>query len=141
MRRDFPKLHYTFAKKDVDGLAQYNDWVRWVRNRVTCVRPGSSLYPLYTGDYQTLLKGYILEDYSALLSFKYQMKNGSMDNYEYESPTFVASEFGCFSVVFYIEGSILRIQSTNVRSPIFSSCACEIFPTTTICDRHFASQR
>nr|CCA15823.1 conserved hypothetical protein [Albugo laibachii Nc14] len=67
-----PELHYTFSKKNVDGLAHYYNWIRWVKDRVyyygdrlpVHVRPGGSLYPSYSVDYQSTLMEYIMEDYS-----------------------------------------------------------------------------
>ncbi|KAL0587411.1 hypothetical protein ABG067_003030 [Albugo candida] len=82
-----PELHYTFPKKNVDGLSHLYNWIRWIKDRVFYfgdklpdhVRPGGALYPSFRVQYQTTLMEYIMEDYS--LNFIAEITNQDWSNW------------------------------------------------------------
>ncbi|CAI5742746.1 unnamed protein product [Hyaloperonospora brassicae] len=66
------ELRYTFPKHDTNSVTHFLQWVRWARERVSflgdkvpaAVRPGGELYPQFRVNFQEMLLGFILDDYS-----------------------------------------------------------------------------
>uniref|UniRef100_M4B5B0 Prolyl 4-hydroxylase alpha subunit domain-containing protein n=1 Tax=Hyaloperonospora arabidopsidis (strain Emoy2) TaxID=559515 RepID=M4B5B0_HYAAE len=66
------ELRYTFPKHDTNSVSHFFHWVRWTKERVSflgdkapvAARPGGKLYPQFTVQFQEMLLGFILDDYS-----------------------------------------------------------------------------
>uniref|UniRef100_A0AAV1TZF3 Prolyl 4-hydroxylase alpha subunit domain-containing protein n=1 Tax=Peronospora matthiolae TaxID=2874970 RepID=A0AAV1TZF3_9STRA len=66
------ELRYTFPKHDTNSVSHFFHWVRWAKERVSflgdkvpaAARPGGKLYPEFTVQFQEMLLGFILDDYS-----------------------------------------------------------------------------
>ncbi|POM67763.1 Prolyl 4-hydroxylase, alpha subunit, partial [Phytophthora palmivora] len=66
------ELRYTFPKHDTNSVSHFFQWVRWAKERVSYLgdkvppsaRPGGDLYPGFTVEFQEMLVGFILDDYT-----------------------------------------------------------------------------
>ncbi|CAI5740113.1 unnamed protein product [Hyaloperonospora brassicae] len=66
------ELRYTFPKHDTNSVSHFFQWVQWAKERVSflgdkvpaAARPGGELYPQFRVDFQEMLLGFILDDYS-----------------------------------------------------------------------------